>query len=258
MRISQLIFLSLPFLGWYTPQNNWITEDHLAYSLRYNSIDTNDLRAYENLIDNGITEVQDFFDSPFINKFDIAIHPSRQSLDSTWQNNWNLPTFKSECWMVASGVAFKMDLLSPKDWKDEACEHDYSDIKKTQQLITHELIHVFHGQFNPSPDFNNVEGLDWFIEGLATYASGQCDPVRLSQIKKSIANNTTPKNLDGFWTGNLKYGLSGSLVMYIDKKYGREKLKKLITFTKKSEILAELNISEKALLIEWYEFVQRQ
>lgn len=68
--------------------------------------------------------------------------------------------------------------------------------KKTQQLITHELVHVYHGQLNASPDFSNVEGIDWFVEGLATYASGQCDSLRISEIKKAISGNKIPNGLD--------------------------------------------------------------
>src|SRR6187551_2042138 len=109
-----------------------------------------------------------FFKSPFKNRFQLFIHPNRQSLDSSWQKDWNMPAFKSECWMVASGIATRLDVISPRRWDKEACEHVYAETKKTQLLITHELIHVYHGQLNTSPDFSNVDGIDWFVEGLAT------------------------------------------------------------------------------------------
>ena len=112
------------------------------------------------------------------------------------------------------------------------------------------------GQINASPDFGNTEGIDWFVEGLATYASGQCDSARIKEVKKLIADNKTPKGLDNFWTGKLKYGLSGSVVMYIDSKYGREKLKELLPFSKKAEILAALNTTEADLLNNWKNYIQ--
>jgi hypothetical protein len=127
-----------------------------------------------------------------------------------------MPEFKSECQMVASGIATKLDVISPKMWDTEACEHYYSDNQKTQRLITHELVHVYHGQWNQSPDFSNVEGIDWFVEGLATYASGQCDEQRIADVKKAITENKVPSSLDNFWTGKNKYGLSGSVVQFID------------------------------------------
>jgi hypothetical protein len=40
----------------------------------------------------------------------------------TWQKDWNEPRFKSECWMVASGVASKLDVISPKSWDKQACD----------------------------------------------------------------------------------------------------------------------------------------
>jgi hypothetical protein len=42
----------------------------------------------------------------------------RKALASAWQQDRNYPDFQSECWMVASGVAHQMDLLSPSAWKD--------------------------------------------------------------------------------------------------------------------------------------------
>ncbi|MES1223359.1 MAG: hypothetical protein ABUT20_48135, partial [Bacteroidota bacterium] len=220
-------------------------------------IDKENIKDYLKTIATGIGSVNHFFESKFKSAFDIYIHPDRKSLDSTWAADWKTPDFKSECWMVASGVALKLDMISPKAWDKEACEHKYADSVKTQQLITHELVHVFHGQVNASPDFSNVEGIDWFVEGLATYASGQCDSLRIAEVKKAISGKLVPVILDNFWTGNLKYGLSGSLVMFIDSKYGRTTLKSLLPFTKKSEILDALKTTEIELLNEWAGYISK-
>ena len=157
--------------------------------------------------------------------------------------------------MVASGIASKLDMISPKRWDKESCEHIYSETKKTQQLITHELIHVYHGQHNSSPDFSNAEGIDWFVEGLATYASGQLDSLRITKIKEAISQNKIPENLNDFWKGNLKYGLSGSIVKYIDEKYGRKKLIALLPFNNKSDLLSALNTKETELINEWKKYI---
>jgi hypothetical protein len=187
--------------------------------------------------------------------FDIYIHPNRNSLDSSWRISWNMPEFKSECWMVASGVANRFDLVSPSVWSTEACEHNYSDEEKTNRLIAHEMVHVFHGQNNPSPDFSNTEGIDWFVEGLAAYASGQCDSARIAEVRIAMNENKLPVELDKFWTGKYRYGISGSMVMHIDKKYGREKIIALLPMTKKSEILASLKVTEQQLLSDWKSFM---
>ena len=101
--------------------------------------------------------------------------------------------------MVASGVGPKLDVLSPVKWDEQACEHVYADKIKTQKLIAHELAHVYHGQVNPSHDFTDVRGIDWFVEGVATYASGQCDSAWLDRIDEAIRNNEIPGTLDSFW-----------------------------------------------------------
>lgn len=243
-------------ISWNAPGQNWITEKHKGYILFYTLNDKKNIKNYKRLVENGITFVKSFFNSTYNQEFNIFIHSNRHSLDSSWQKDWNMPAFKSECWMVASGVANKLDMISPKRWDTEACEHTYSETKKTQQLITHELVHVYHGQQNVSPDFSNVEGIDWFVEGLATFASGQCDSLRIAEVKKAINDNKIPKSLDNFWTGKFKYGLSGSVVMFIDYKYGRIKLKELLPLNKKSEILSVLKTTEPELLNEWKKFIQ--
>jgi len=198
-----ILFSTISLISWKAFGKNWITEKHKGYNLSYTSIDKKNKKDYIKLVENGITYVKIFFNATFNKEFDIYIHPNRRSLDSSRQKDWNMPDFKSECWMVASGVATK--LISPKMWDKEACEHIYDEANKTQQLITHELVHVFHGQLNVSPDFSDVEGIDWFVEGLATYASGQCDSMRITEIKKEISNNRIPQSLDDFWKGKHKH-----------------------------------------------------
>lgn len=258
MRPRLLSFILFMFLiGREAHSQSWSMEKHSTYQLFYTPLDRDNIKDYNLLIEKGIQSTRDFFNGSFKIQFDIRVHPHRHSLDSTWQKDWKMPDFKSECWMVASGVANKLDVISPKRWDKEACEHVYSDGVKTQQLITHELVHVYHGQLNASPDFSNVEGIDWFVEGLATHASGQCDSRRIDEIKKAIAANKIPAGLDNFWTGNLKYGLSGSMVMFIDHHYGRTKLKELLPFSKKSEILSALHTTETDLLKNWREYIEK-
>ncbi len=254
--VLSLVLSGCLFFSFQNFDNLWITEKHKSFNLVYTAGDRKLKKEYTRFTENGIKEVKNFFSNSFNKKFEVYIHPGRRSLDSTWQKDWKMPDFKSECWMVASGVAARLDLLSPTMWGKEACEHIYSEKDKTQKLITHELIHVFHGQQNASPDFSNTEGIDWFAEGLATYVSGQCDSSRISEIKKAITANKIPDGLDKFWTGKLKYGLSGSVVMYIDYKFGRTKLKELLPYNKKSEILSSLNTTEGELLAGWEKYMR--
>jgi len=238
------------------PNPAWLKKETHSYTLHYTSADLSSIDAYQKAIDNGLRGVEQFFDRPFKSKFDVVIYPDRKMLDSVWRKDWNMPDFKSECWMVASGVAKKIDIISPRMWDMESCEHKYSDTVQTQRLISHEMVHVFHGQLNVSPDFSDVENIDWFVEGLATYASGQCDEKRLAEVKKSIEDKTAPSVLDKFWTGKMKYGLSGSMVMFIDHKHGRAKLLQLMPYNKLKQILDRLGTTEDELISGWTKYME--
>lgn len=250
--ISGLIII---LVSWTSGISNWIVENHIGYKILYTKIDNENKNEYLPYIDSGIKSVQNFFDISYKKEFEIYIHPSRLSLDSQWSKDWKIPDFKSECWMVASGVANKLDMISPKFWDKEACEHSSSDKIEIQQIITHELVHVFHGQINISPDFSDVTGLDWFVEGLAVYVSGQCDTSSFSEIKNVISENKVPLSLDSFWTGKLKYKLSGSVALFIDNKFGRGKLTELLKFNRKEELLKALGITELELLTQWHDYI---
>lgn len=250
------VLLILIMFSWNTARGQWIIEKCNDYSLQYSAIDGQNISAYKPYFELGKKTVEDFFQDRFKNDFSITIHSSRLSLDSTWQRDWNAPGFNSQCWMVASGVATKLDIISPKLWDSLACEHVYSDSIETQRLITHELVHVFHGQQNASPDFSDVTGIDWFVEGLAVYASGQYDSVRVSQVKAALSENKIPQDLTNFWSGQFKYGLSGSVVMYIDKTYGREMLISLLKYNDLGDITDRLYTTKEELRKNWEAYIK--
>lgn len=221
------------------------------YRLHYDPIDKQQSEQIEQWLNQGQNDIEGFFNQGFEKIFDVYIFSERDSLDKQWQKDWNLPDFKSQCWMVASGIAHRLDILSPRIWETQACEHDNNDTIATKKLIIHELVHVFHGQNNPSPTFENIENIDWFVEGIAVYASGQLDDGRYKRAKSYILDEGGPIKLVDIWKGKHKYGLAGSIVKFIDDKYGRELLIKLIELTKATEILNTLNISEEELIKEW-------
>jgi hypothetical protein len=258
MKNKKMAILFLLFVvGWKDADIHWLTQQHKNYVLNYTETDAANIIAYAKMLDGGIQEATAFFHHPFQKNFDVFVYPNRAVLDSQWQKDWAMADFKSECWMVASGVAAKLDMISPVKWDKEACEHSYADSIKTKRLITHELVHVYQGQLNASPDFSDVTGIDWFVEGLATYASGQYDAERVEQVKNAISKNEVPQALDHFWTGKLKYGLSGSVIMYIDKTFGREKLTQLLPFNRKEQILHTLGLTEDVLINRWQEYMKK-
>ena len=141
-------------------------------------------------------------------------------------------------------------------YQNRAREYSYSNSIKTQRLITHELVHVYHGQQNKSPDFSDVTGIDWFIEGLAVYASGQCDTQRIAEVKTALSENNIPQNLSDFWSGKLRYGLSGTVVMFLDERYGREILISLLGYNDIKGIISHLKTTEEEILIDWKKYMK--
>jgi len=254
--VSFLLILTISVaLGWINPNEKWISEKHIRYYLNYTNDDKSSISEYKSFTNIGIRTVEDFFGNSFLQDFEIYIHPNRQSLNKQWQTDWNMPNFKSECWMVASGVNTKLDILSPKTWDSLACEHSSKNKLKIQRIFTHELVHVYHGQHNISPDFSNTSGIDWFIEGLATFVSGQCDSIRISDVKTAILSNKAPLSLDQFWTGNLRYGQSGTMIMYISNHWNQEKLFELLQYNNKTDILKSLKITEDELILKWESYI---
>ena len=221
------------------------------YRLHYTPADQNVIKKIDGYLQSGVDHIVDYFHHSFTNKFDVYIFPDRTLMDKQWQKDWGDSSFQSECWMIASGVAHRLDILSPNAWAKEACDHNPNDSTEIRQVIWHELGHVFHGQYNPDHTFNNIEKLDWLVEGLATYVSGQLDEKRLQRIRQMIKENKTPSTLDNFWKGQEKYGLSGSMVNYIDRIFGRDTLFTLLKFTNKQDALKFLGLSEEQLIKNW-------
>lgn len=219
----------------------------------YHSMNDKTVDKIQKYVESGLKLATKFLKKDFKNKIDVFVFPDRALLDEQWQKAWNMPSFKSECWMVGSGVESQLDLLSPSAWNTQACDHDPKDQAEIKLLVHHELIHILHSDYNRSPSFDDISNIDWFVEGLATYVSGQLDSERLIRAINNIKETDGPNQLSMFWKGDNKYGLSGSMVAYIDAKYGREVLTSLMEFNDVNDILNKLNLTEEELISNWKE-----
>jgi len=232
----------------------WIKKDFSQYSLYYVAADSPIIHTIEKDLAIGTKHVTEFFKKGFSKKISVYIFPNRKAMTEQWRKDWNIPDFNSECWMVASGVALRLDVLSPLSWRQDACEHNGNDSTEIQQIITHELIHVFHGQQSPNPNFDGMDDFGWLTEGLANYASGQLTDGKLAQVREQIRLGNTPGQLVDFWKGRFRYQQSGSLIRFIDKKYGREKLKELLPLTNLTDMMKTLKTTEAELIADWKVF----
>lgn len=76
------IFLSLTIVG-----DKWISEKQKGYTIYYTSKDNLNIKEYKIYFEKGKKSVTDFFQSSYNNDFNIYIHPTRASLDSSWQKD---------------------------------------------------------------------------------------------------------------------------------------------------------------------------
>lgn len=193
----------------------------------------------------GKATVEAFFGKPFPEPIHLTVAPDRVAFPANWG------TGQTESWMVGTGVADFLVVLSPADWAKEACDHDAGHRDEVRGVIVHELVHVYHGQFNPTRDFTGMDDVGWFVEGLAVVVSGQLSHDRLSAAAAAVRAGTAPTTPATLWSGPQKYGLAGSMVAYVDATYGRQTVIDLLPMTKQDEILARLDVTEAQLLDKW-------
>jgi len=91
----------------------------------------------------------------------------------------------------------------------------------------------------------------WFTEGLATYISGMLDFEYAGAVQARLNAGFAPRTLAEVWSDQANYPLSGSIVRYIDRRFGRATLRDLLTARATSTILTRLGIGEAELLTAW-------
>lgn len=254
--IVSVLFGLLPaFCLSQTSEKTLQTTQYQGFTLHCSTEDTAVLPAVGRLVERGQKQIESFFGRPFPQRFEVWIYPDRAMLDRRWQEDWKDTSFHSACWMVASGVGAKLDLLSPRVWSEQACEHTYSDTAAVYKLLAHELVHVYHGQFCRKPDFEGMDVLGWWVEGLATLASGQLDSARLARVRTLVRAGKAPAHLADFWSGPNRYGLAGSVIASLDAAQGRKTMFSLLPLTTDAELFEALKADEPGILAAWRRYL---
>ena len=186
---------------------------------------------------------------PFPDTVSVRIFAGRAGFTEALREAWGIP--ETACWMVGAADDHHLYLLSPGAWKTDACEHEPEDEAHRRMLVTHEAVHVYHGQVNPSPDVGLLEDIGWFVEGLATYVSGQLESAHAGRAAEAIAAGEAPERLADAWSGPYRYGVAGSLVAYLDDRWGRETLRAALEVTSADEFRGLLGVDEDEFLAGW-------
>ena len=72
--------------------------------------------------------------------------------------------------------------LGPR-WQGKRHRDEPADQRELETLLTHELVHIYHTQVHPAFDAVAMDPIGWFVEGVATYASGQWDAERQARLQ---------------------------------------------------------------------------
>lgn len=203
--------------------------------------------AYE-----GVDVIEGFFGRRFRTSFTFRILPTRAAFDAHAKEKWGMA--ETRCWMVGGAEDSGIVLVTPRTWTPE-CDHDPDDAAHVRDLVVHELVHVFHMQHNPSDEFEGADEVGWFVEGLATYASGQLEREHAPRAREAVDTGAVPTRLVDAWSGPYRYAVAGSLVAYVEEIGGREVVTDLLSATSQEQILRRLGIEENELLTGWADWV---
>ena len=172
-------------------------------------IKTTSNKKLEEYYNKAMKELDDFFKINWeYNKPRIILVPDRKTIDS-------LRGKKTEPWIVGWASRTNVFLLNPKKFEKES-NHKYSN-EKFSALIKHEICHCFLDVvakgYSQKPR--------WLIEGVCIYLSGQNKfknkPSQLKEFLKYEEN-----------VGLSVYRESGFALEFLIKKYGKNKLIKLL------------------------------
>ncbi len=179
-------------------------------------------KIVESIYKKSITKLNIFFNLNWVNNTpDIYLIEDRKTIDSMMGK-------KTPGWVIGYINQNSICILNYKKLEQESSHHytnDYSTEKKYYLgMIPHELAHVFSKALNP-----NIYMPVWLWEGIALYLGGQ----NILKKKPSKFNNflnfyrTHGENRPNVYTE------SGFAIEFLVKKYGKEKLLKLIKSIKK-------------------------
>ncbi|WP_100642510.1 hypothetical protein [Alteromonas facilis] len=233
----------------------WVAQANEPMNIMYKAVDTGLVVEFQKTLNLAAQHVETYFQRPFAAPLEVHLMPDRAALDAHWRKAFGMPWFISTCWMVGTGAANDLSILSPRIWAEEDCGHDPTNEVEIFKLLVHELTHSYHDQANPSDDIGIYEDIGWFIEGLAVHVSNQLEGDQLASPAEAIIEGMHPKKLEAAWSGKYRYGISGSMVEYIETVWGKDVVRQLLEFTTEEDILSTLQVSEQAFIGGWKEYV---
>jgi hypothetical protein len=212
--------------------------------------------AFEKYSSDAEKRITGFFATPYQKSVTVKVLPSRKAFDEAVFKRWKMePT---QPWMVGAAGSDVLFVLSPRVWKSEAQEHNPDDSKEISEIVCHELVHSYHTQLNPQRELEGLEPMAWFVEGLATYVSGQLESRHKRVALREIIEGRAPGSLEKAWSGRGRYGVAGSMVRFVDERFGRKKVIELLKKTTNEAAMVTLGTTEAQFLADWRGWVEME
>jgi hypothetical protein len=234
-----------------TPVEEWLTVADSGLSIRAVRADLELVPLVAGAIRDGEALATAFFGSGPLQPYTIAIYPDRATLADRWRVAWQFPSYQPQCWEIAAAWATELDLLSPRAWNRDGCGHDPGNTTHIRNVLAHEVTHVLHGQLGGHANIGSMGNAQWFTEGLATYVSRMLDVDYAGSVQSRLDAGFAPRTLAEVWSDRANYPLSASIVRYIDRRYGREALRDMLSARSTSAILTRIGVGEAELLTSW-------
>jgi hypothetical protein len=232
-------------------------EQHTGYALEYIGADRAVAESLVPMIDRGRQTAEQFFGTTYSATFVVKILHDRDALNVRWRVAFQQPGLQTRCWEIAGGWATEFDILSPAVWNSQACGHDGTNANHVANVVAHELVHVLHGQRNPS-FFSIAASTPWILEGLAAYASGQWAVEYASSARSALSGGFAPTTFAEIWTSSANYALAGSVFAYIHPRFGTDAVRGLLTVGSEGALLTSLSTDATTLLQDWRAWVLAQ
>lgn len=233
------------------------TEQHTGYALEYIGADRAVAESLVPMIDRGRQTAEQFFGTTYSATFVVKILHDRDALNLRWRVAFQQPSLQTRCWEIAGGWATEFDILSPAMWNSQACGHDGTNANHVANVVAHELVHVLHGQRNPS-FFSIAASTPWILEGLAAYASGQWAVEYASSARSALSGGFAPTTFAEIWTSSANYALAGSVFAYIHQHFGTDAVRRLLTVGSEEALLTSLSTDATTFLQDWRAWVLAQ
>lgn len=186
--------------------------------------------------------------------FTVYLAPEREEYDFLVSHLTTVPTGKgrlgqpqgSELYLLSPG-AYSRDALAvylgPDGKYDKVFYHD---------VIAHEVVHMMEEYFSPCGAMAVLP--KWWQEGLAVYLSGQYE--KDVSLRKYMLADFSKGGVPaiGDLRGGSSYVWGWSIVQFIEKRFGKEKIREIVRNSMTIDVEKSLGMEPARFEQEWRDF----